>query len=140
LIANLVVLLGIILLPISTRILSAGPLSTTSSAVYSANLLATSVAEFFFRRLATQLSVPEGVALPASRVPRALGSCYAMTIHSCSLIAAFIHPWLSVVFWVLAFATPLIERRVYLINEGGGMPDPELAQVSSARRQHETRP
>lgn len=49
LIACLAMLLCVVLLPISTKLLTAGPLSTPSAEVYSANLLAASVALLVFR-------------------------------------------------------------------------------------------
>lgn len=119
LIANLTVLLCIILLPISTRLLSAGPLSTASAVVYGVNLLATSLSEFVFRRLANVLALPEGQSLPPTRVPRELGSSYALTIHTSALVAAFFDPHWSVTLWLLAFGTPLIERWVQRVNARG---------------------
>jgi hypothetical protein len=111
-----VVLLCITLLPISTRVLSAGPLSTSSVALYSANLLATSIAEFVFRRLAFSLSVPAGETLTPSRLPRTLSSYFAISVHSCAFIIAFFHPWASLSLWIVALTTPGIESWVHRVN------------------------
>jgi uncharacterized membrane protein len=119
LIANLAVLLCIVLLPISTRLLSAGPLSTASAAVYSANLLATSLALLVFRRQAMRMSLPEGVAPPPTRIPQTLGSYFSLTIHSAALAAAFFKPHLSMSLWILAFTTPVFEAWVRRVNARG---------------------
>lgn len=115
LISNLAVLLCIVLLPISTRLLSAGPLSTASAAVYSGNLLATSLALLVFRRMAMRMSFPEGVVSPPISLSMRLVSYFAPTVHICALIAAFFHPRLSMWLWLMSFATPAVEawgRRV----------------------------
>ncbi|MEP7100328.1 MAG: TMEM175 family protein [Burkholderiales bacterium] len=115
-IANLAVLLCIVLLPISTRLLSAGPLSTPSAAVYSANLLAASLALFVFRRQAVLMSLPPGEVPPPTRIPATLGSYYALTLHSCALVAAFYRPYLAVAVWLAAFTTPMVEAWVRRVN------------------------
>lgn len=120
LISNLAVLLCIILLPISTRLLSAGPLSTVSAAIYSANLLATSLAELLFRRQAVALWMPVGETVPQTRVPRNLASCYSLTVHSSALFAAFFDPRISLCLWLCAFLTPLIERFTKRLNADEG--------------------
>jgi len=119
LIANLAVLLGIILLPISTRLLSAGPLSNASAAVYSANLLATSLALLVFRRQAALMSLPPGETPAPTRVSPTLGSYFALTAHSGALIAAFFNPHWSLSLWFLAFGTPLVEAWVRRVNSRG---------------------
>ena len=116
LISNLAVLLCIVLLPLSTRALGAGPRSTVSAAIYAANLLATSLAELLFRRQASALSVPVGEIVPATRVPRNLASFYSLAVHSSALVAAFIDPWISLALWICAFLTPLIERFTNHLN------------------------
>ena len=116
LISNLAVLLCIVLLPLSTRVLSAGPLSTVSAAIYGANLLATSLAALIFRRQALALSVPAGETVQATRVPRDLASFYSLTVHSSALVAAFFNPWISLALWFCAFMTPLIERFTIHLN------------------------
>jgi uncharacterized membrane protein len=116
LIANLAVLLCIVLLPISTRLLSAGPLSSASAAVYSANLLATSLALLVFRRQAALMSLPPGEVLPPTRVSPTLGSYYAVTTHSAALVAAFFQPHWSLGLWLLALATPFIEAWTRRVN------------------------
>ena len=116
LISNLAVLLCFVLLPLSTRVLSAGPLSTVSAAIYGANLLATSLAALIFRRQALALSVPAGETVPATRVPRDLASFYSLTVHSSALVAAFFNPWISLALWFCAFMTPLIERFTIHLN------------------------
>ena len=119
LISNLAVLLCIVLLPISTRLLSAGPLSNASAAVYSTNLLATSLALLVFRRQAIRMSLPAGEAPPATRVSPTLGSYFALTIHSSALVAAFFQPYLSASLWLLAFTTPMIEAWTRRVNARG---------------------
>lgn len=118
LISDLAVLLCIILLPLSTRVLSAGPLSTVSAAIYSANLLAASLALMNFRRQALTLSVPSGEAVPTTRAPRFLASVYSLTVHGLALVAAFFDPWISLALWICAFLTPLIERFTNRLNAG----------------------
>lgn len=119
LVADLAVLLCIVLLPISTRLLTAGPLSTASAAVYSANLLAASIALFLFRRQAVLMSLPPGESPPPTRVPQNLGSYYALTIHCCALAAAFYRPYLAMTLWIFAFTTPLTEAWVRRMNARG---------------------
>ena len=119
LIANLAVLLCIILLPMSTRLLSAGPLSTASAAVYSINLLATSLAVLVFRTQAAVLSRPEGAPPPRTRIWPALSSCFSLSLHSMALVAAFFDPRISVGLWLVAFSTPLVERWVQAVNARG---------------------
>ncbi|MDB5818132.1 MAG: hypothetical protein JWQ11_1772 [Rhizobacter sp.] len=116
LVSNLAVLLCIILLPISTRILSAGPTSTASAAVYSANLLATSFAEMLFRRQAVAMSVPLGAPPPPPRVHRHLAPIIALGVHTGALVAAFIDPNISVWLWLSAFFIPGIEAWVHRKN------------------------
>ena len=116
LISNLAVLLCIILLPLSTRLLSAGPLSKVSAAIYSTNLLATSLAALIFKRQTLALSVPAGETAPTTRFPRELASFYSLTAHSSALVAAFFNPWISLALWFCALLTPLIERLTNQLN------------------------
>ena len=63
-----------------------------------------------------RMSLPPGETPPPTRIPPMLGSYYALTLHSCALLAAFFNPRLAVALWVFALTTPMFEAWVRRVN------------------------